>query len=63
MFFKCSLNDKVSDLIQEFRKRENYYDENIKFIFNAKALCSDLTVSEAGLSEGANIFVVMTKGI
>ncbi len=34
-----------------------------KFIFNAKALNPSLTVAEAGLNEGANIFVVNTAGV
>ena len=39
------------------------YDESKKFIFNAKNLVPSLSVSEAGLINNSNIFVVATKDI
>ena len=63
IMIQCSLNDKISDLIQKY-KNKSLEDVSLKkFIFNAKALVPTLTVAEAGLSEGANIFVVNTAGV
>ena len=63
IMIQCSLNDKISDLIQKY-KNKSLEDVSLKkFIFNAKALVPSLTVAEAGLSEGANIFVVNTAGV
>ena len=57
------MKDKVSQIIEKYRKESNDYDETIKFIFNAKALHTSLTLEEAGLQENANIFVVVTQGV
>ena len=38
-------------------------NEKEKLIFNAKVLNKSLTVEEAGLDNGAHIFVVETKGV
>ena len=63
IMIQCSLNDKISDLIQKY-KNKSLEDVSLKkFIFNAKALVPSLTVAEAGLTEGANIFVVNTAGV
>ena len=59
----CLKSEKVSDLIQKYRNKSGDSDCFKKFIFNGKQLNGYLTVSEAGLSENANIFVVNTKGI
>jgi hypothetical protein len=63
IMIQCSLNDKISDLIQKYRSKSLEDVSLKKFIFNAKALVPSLTVAEAGLSEGANIFVVNTAGV
>jgi hypothetical protein len=60
---QCTLDEKVSDLIQRYRNKTGDHDPTKKFIFNAKALNHDLTLAEAGLSNNAYIFVVATKGI
>ena len=60
---QCSLNEKVSDVIQRYRTKSNDRDLTKKFIFNAKKLNCDLTVDEAGLSNNAPILVICTKGI
>ena len=41
------IKDKVSQIIEKYRKESNDYDETIKFIFNAKALHPSLTLEEA----------------
>ena len=63
IMIQCSLNDKISDLIQKYRSKSLEDVSLKKFIFNAKALVPSLTVAEAGLTEGANIFVVNTAGV
>ena len=63
IMIQCSLNDKISDLIQKYRSKSLEDVTLKKFIFNAKALVPSLTVAEAGLTEGANIFVVNTAGV
>ena len=60
---QCSSTDKISDLIQRYRTKSLDDDTSKKFIFNARELDTNLTVGEAGLYEGSNIFVIKTKGI
>ena len=60
---QCLAEEKVSDLINRYRTKANDHDKSKKFIFNAKALNVDLSVSEAGLTNNANVFVVTTKGV
>ena len=59
---QCTKNEKVSDLIERYRTKAIDHDTTKRFIFNAKELNKDLTIEEAGLSEGSNIFVVTTAG-
>ena len=61
--FNCSFNDKVSDLIEKYRAESGDRDETKKFIYNAKALHPSITLSQAGVSNNSNIFVVVTKGV
>ena len=60
---ECLPNEKISDLIEKYRKESNDYKKSKKFIFNANALNQSVTVAEAGLNNNANIFVVSTDGI
>ena len=55
---QCSSDEKVSDIIQRYREKSGDYDENRKFVFNAKSLVKGLTVAEAGLNNSAYIFVI-----
>ena len=57
----CFPDDKVSLIIERYRGLSLDYDNKKKFIFNAKNLSLLLTVAEAGITDGANIFVVPTK--
>ena len=59
---QCLLSQKVSEVIKKFREKSGY-NNNCRFIFNAKQLNESLTVAEAGLTDFANIFLVTTKGI
>ena len=56
----CKPNDLVSDVINQFLKKSVFEinEKEYKFIFNAKNLKKDLTLLEAGISNGSNIFVV-----
>ena len=56
---KCRINEKVSDLIEKYRAESGDRDKNKKFIYNAKALHPSLTLSEAGIENKSNIFVVV----
>ena len=55
--------EKVSDLIDKWRKITKNNDETLEFTFNAKNLNPSLTLAEAGIREGANIFAVSIKPI
>ena len=50
------LNDKVSDIIQKYRKIA-VDNKPIKFIFNGLELNDDLTAAEAGITNNAEILV------
>ena len=60
---QCTVDDKVSDVIEKYWNKAGYKDPTAKFIFNAKNLVPELSVAEAGLINNANIQVVTTKGI
>ena len=56
-------DEKVSELIEKYRKMFNDYDETKKFIFNLKNLDMDLTCAEEGLFDNAIIFVENRKRV
>ena len=60
---QCTLDEKVSKIIERYRMKANDVETNKKFIFNAIALNHSLTVAEAGLSDNSNIFVMNTKSV
>ena len=57
---QCNINDKVSEIIKKYRLRSGDNDPFRIFYFNGKILNVNLTCSEAGLNNGASIFVVNT---
>ena len=59
----CLSTDKVGDVDKKYRVKADDHNEKEKFIFNAKKLNLDLTVSEAGLLNDSKIFVMVTEGI
>ena len=63
IMIQCRPEDKVSEIIERYRNKANDRDLSKKFIFNAKALAHSLKLSEAGITNNANIFVVTTQGI
>ena len=56
-----SPKDKISTIIENYRKVSRDNDENISFIFNARKLNMDLTAEEEGLIDKSNIFVLSTR--
>ena len=60
---RCSLKDKCSDIFRKYKNLATKMNDTVKFIFNAKALPPSLTVEEAGITNGANVFVIETEGV
>ena len=65
-YIQCNPKDDTKDLIEKWRKKNNIYDNNIKFIFNAKNVLSNyenliLTIEGKDITNNANIFVVKTS--
>ena len=61
--FQCHMDEKISIVIERYRNIASDFNDNEKFIFNAKALNPSITVAEAGFNNNSNIFVVETKGV
>ena len=61
--YGCYPDQKVSSIIEKYRIKSGDFDIDKKFIYNAKALKSYLSLAEAGIYNNANIFVVKVKGI
>ena len=59
---QCLLSQKVSEVIKKFREKSGY-NNNCRFIFNAKQLNESLTVAEAFLTEHSDIFVEPINGV
>ena len=55
---QCMPDEKVSEIIEKYRIKSGDHDLSKKFIYNAKVLNPNLTVSEAELTNNANILVV-----
>ena len=61
---QCSLNDKVSTIIQAYRNKTQDFDaEHEKFIYNAKRLNETLTVAEAGMSNNSVVYVINDRDL
>ena len=54
---KCSLNDKIDQLIRKYRERILNFQRK-KFIYENKELSPDLTVKEENLCDGCLIKVI-----
>ena len=55
---QCMPDEKVSEVIEKYRRESGDRDLTKKFIFKARPILQTLTVVETGLSNNANIFVV-----
>ena len=60
---ECFPYEKISDIIQKYRKRANDYDDSKNFIFNAKILSkyNDLSAEKVGLINNSKIIVYDQK--
>ena len=54
-------DEKISDIIQKYREKNNNFDESLIFIFNAEKLNPSLTVGEFGLKNDSKITVLSSK--
>ena len=63
IMIQCMPDEKISDIIERYRAKSGDNSPTKKFTFNAKNLVPSLTLSEAGISNNANIFVRDTKDI
>ena len=63
VYIDCFPNDIISSIIEKYKNKSNINEDDYKFfyIFNAKNLNQNLTVSEAGITNNSNIFVVRSK--
>ena len=59
---QISADKKVSDAINSFRSKM-FIEGEMKFIFNGQNLDPNLSLSEAGLKNGARITVISTKDV
>ena len=54
----CKSSEKISDIIEKYKKATSDKSSNLKFIFNAKKLNENFTVSESGLVDGSVIYII-----
>ena len=57
------LYENTNNLISKYKNLSNNKDDELKFIFNARALNLDLTLAEAGLKNNSIIIVIKPKQI
>ena len=55
--------DRVSTIIKKYRKKGNDYDEDRRFIFNARILHPSVSLREAGITNDSNVFVEVTRAM
>lgn len=54
----CKLSEKISDIIEKYKKATSDESSNLEFIFDAKKLNENFTVSESGLVDGSVIYII-----
>ena len=59
----CLLNEKMSDVIERYRKKMGDYNTREVFFYNSKIINQSLLVSEAGLINCAEITVIVSNQI
>ena len=57
----CSLDEKISNIIEKYRKKSGDYDTRSIFLFNGKKLLSNMNASEAGFEHLINVTVTRTQ--
>ena len=60
---QCVPNEKVSEIIKKYSNKSGDNDSHKKFIFNVRPLNQSISVAEAGITHGANIFVIKDKAV
>lgn len=60
---QCSLEDKVSYLINKYRVEADDFAKEKKFIFNAILLHESETIKEAGIGNNSIIYVTDNRGV
>ena len=60
---QCLPTDKVSEVIERYRKKSGDNDDTLKFIYNSRALNPSITIGKAGITDNGNVSVVVTKNI
>ena len=58
VLIKTFKEEKVSDLINRYKIKANEKRNNIIYKFKGKILNQNLTVSEVGITNNSNIFVI-----
>ena len=58
IMIKCSLNDKVSDIINKYKAKASVDLNGKKYLFKEKELNLNSTLEDAGLIDNSNIFIV-----
>ena len=59
----CNLNEKISEVINRYRKKANDYYQNESFINSGRELCPSLTVYQSGITENSSISVCKTYDV
>ena len=59
----CLPDEKIVNVIDKYRNRSGDFAPHRRFIFNSKDLPQELTVSEVGITNNSNIFIVNTCNI
>ena len=60
----CSLDEKISNVINKYKiKSGDNSSSNVFFIFNAKKLNPELSVSQSGLNHMSNIWVINNSSL
>ena len=59
----CLPDEKIDNVIDKYRNRSGDFAPHRRFIFNSKDLPQELTVSEVGITNNSNIFIVNTCNI
>ena len=56
-------NEPMSSVINKYMNKSNDIDLHNMYLFNGKNVVQSLTVSELGVMDGSEIYVVKTKGL
>ena len=59
----CSLDEKISNIIEKYRKKSGDYDTRRVFLFNGKKLLSNMNASEAGFKHLMTVTVIWTQNL